>query len=91
MDPALVFRLAAAGFVATAVVVAVLGQRSPPPSPAPAASPPTTMVATADPHQAALRQCQSLGAAGAEDSECLAAWARQRDRFLGRPQPSQER
>ncbi|WP_205686791.1 putative entry exclusion protein TrbK-alt [Caulobacter flavus] len=91
MDPALAFRLAAAGFVATAVVVAALGQRASAVSPPPPADAPAATLAAVDPHQDALRHCQRLGAAGAEDPECLAAWAQQRDRFLGRPAPTQAR
>ena len=48
-------------------------------------------LAAADPHYDALRHCQNLGAAGAEDPECLAAWAQQRDRFLHRPVPTEVR
>lgn len=91
MDPALAFRLAAAGFVATAVVVAVLGHRATTVAPPPTADAPIATLAAADPHQDALRHCQRLGAAGAEDPECLATWAQQRDRFLDRPAPMEVR
>ena len=30
------------------------------------------------------RRCQQLGEAAASDTDCLAAWAESRDRFLGR-------
>ena len=35
-----------------------------------------------DPLLAELRRCQALGAAGAEDRACLAAWAENRRRFF---------
>lgn len=38
--------------------------------------------ATAAPLRAELVRCQSLGAAGADDHECLRAWAENRRRFL---------
>ncbi|WP_316859140.1 putative entry exclusion protein TrbK-alt [uncultured Cohaesibacter sp.] len=37
-----------------------------------------------DPLRATLRQCQQMGEAAATDADCLAAWAKSRDRFLGK-------
>jgi len=37
-----------------------------------------------DPLRETLRRCQQLGEAAASDTDCLAAWAESRDRFLGR-------
>ncbi|MBA4208244.1 MAG: conjugal transfer protein TrbK [Parvibaculum sp.] len=37
-----------------------------------------------DPLREDLRRCQLLGGAAASDHECLATWAQNRDRFLGR-------
>src|SRR3546814_14957169 len=38
----------------------------------------------ADPLRHSLRDCQRLGEAAASDPDCLATWAENRDRFLGR-------
>src|SRR3546814_21034655 len=38
----------------------------------------------ADPLRQSLRDCQRLGEAAARDPDCLATWAENRDRFLGR-------
>ena len=35
-----------------------------------------------DPVRSELRRCQSLGAAGADDTRCLKAWAEMRSRFF---------
>lgn len=43
-----------------------------------------------DPLREDLRRCQLLGEAAASDPECLATWAQNRDRFLGRD-PSEAR
>lgn len=40
--------------------------------------------APADPLRQVLRRCQQLGNEALEDDSCRAAWARSRDRFLGR-------
>ena len=39
---------------------------------------------TMDPLRATLRQCQQMGETAATNADCLAAWARSRDRFLGK-------
>ncbi|MFC3061636.1 putative entry exclusion protein TrbK-alt [Paenirhodobacter populi] len=51
--------------------------------PAPVAIVPEAQ-APADPLRQDLRRCQQLGNAALEDDSCRAAWARSRDRFLGR-------
>jgi len=75
----LAFRLAAAGFALLAILVATLQARRPGPTITPA---PTTVQASR-PIDARLARCQALGAAGAEDPECLKAWGEARSRFLG--------
>ena len=40
--------------------------------------------APADPLRQSLRHCQRLGEAAVNDPGCLATWAENRDRFLGR-------
>ena len=51
------------------------------------ASPPVTLSTDlpTDPLQAKLRSCQLAGQAAGSDPGCLAAWAENRQRFLGRP------
>jgi len=77
----LAFRLAAAGFALLAILVAALQARRPA---APAANP-RPVVQTPPPVDARLARCQALGAAGAEDPDCLRAWDAARTRFLGKP------
>ncbi|MDR6530243.1 conjugative transfer region protein TrbK [Caulobacter rhizosphaerae] len=80
MSARLAFRLAAAGFALLAILVAALQARRPaPPTPSP-----QTAVQAAAPVDARLQRCQALGAAGAQDPECLRAWDAARTRFLGR-------
>ena len=82
MEGKVLARIAAIVFVAiaiTATVIEMTREEAPvPASTAPALQPP------ADPLRATLRRCQQLGEAAASDADCLAAWAENRDRFLGR-------
>ena len=82
MEGKVLARIAAIAFVAiaiTATVIEMTREEAPvPASTAPALQPP------ADPLRATLRRCQQLGEAAASDADCLAAWAENRDRFLGR-------
>ena len=80
MSPRLAFRLAAAGFALLAILVAALQARRP----APPTSSPRPAVQAPAPVDARLQRCQALGAAGAQDPECLQAWEAARTRFLGR-------
>ncbi|MDR6624447.1 putative entry exclusion protein TrbK-alt [Caulobacter segnis] len=80
MSGPLAFRLAAAGFALLAILVAALQARRPAPS-APAAAP----IQAPRPVDAQLARCQTLGAAGAQDPQCLKAWDEARARFLGAP------
>ena len=82
MDGKMLARLGAVVFIAiavtaTAIDIARKDEPSAPPA-APALQPP------ADPLREALRRCQQLGEAAGSDTDCLAAWAESRDRFLGR-------
>lgn len=87
MSKGLAFRLAAVGFAALAILLAVLQTRRPI-SVQRAVRPPTSVA----PIDARLARCQALGAAGAQDPECLKAWAESRTRFLSRPsKPAAER
>lgn len=80
MSGRLAFRLAAVVFALVVLVVAAL-QAKRPTSSAPVAAPTQAQIARpADPR---LARCQALGAAGAQDAECLAAWNAARARFLG--------
>lgn len=63
----------------TAALVSLIREKErPTPMTAPEAQAP------ADPLRQDLRRCQQLGNEALEDATCRAAWARSRDRFLGR-------
>lgn len=79
MSARLAFRLAAAGFALLAILVTALQARRP----APASAPALVTSHAPRPVDARLARCQALGAAGAEDPECLKAWDEARSRFLG--------
>ena len=76
MDGKMLARLGAIIFVAIAITATVI--EMPRGRPAPELQRPT------DPLRQSLRDCQRLGEAAASDPDCLAAWAENRDRFLGR-------
>ncbi|WP_319498744.1 putative entry exclusion protein TrbK-alt [uncultured Cohaesibacter sp.] len=82
MNSKTAIRLAAILFVAIAMTATVIEMRrkEPPLQESSVPSLPTTM----DPLRATLRRCQQMGEAAAADADCLAAWARSRDRFLGK-------
>lgn len=81
MQTKTVVRIGAVAFVAIALTVSALQVRmSPGPvEPERAAAP---LAGGADPLLAELVRCQSIGAAGATDQDCLRAWAESRRRFL---------
>ena len=87
MEGKVLARIAAIVFVAiaiTATVIEMTRENDPvQASTAPALRPPT------DPLRATLRRCQQLGEAASSDADCLAAWAENRDRFLGRTPASE--
>ena len=85
MDAPLLFRLAAALFVVSALALSAVQALHPAPSAAPArqAAPPS--VSQHDPLKREQQRCQALGEAGAQDQACLRAWAQTRARFLGAP------
>lgn len=82
MDGKMLARLGAIIFVAiaiTATVIEMTRQDEPQRGrPAPELRRP------ADPLRQSLRRCQQLGEAAVSDPGCLATWAENRDRFLGR-------
>lgn len=82
MQTRMLVRLGAVVFAALAVTTAALDLAH---KDAPAQVAPTRVREVApDPLRAALRRCQQLGQAAADDSACLRVWAESRDRFLGR-------
>jgi len=87
MEGKVLARIAAIVFVAmaiTATVIEMTREEAPvPASTAPVLQPP------ADPLRATLRRCQQFGEAAASNADCLAAWAENRDRFLGRTPASE--
>ncbi len=82
MEGKVLARVAAIVFVAIAITATVIEvtreEGAAPVSIAPVLQP------SADPLRATLRGCQQLGEAAASDADCLAVWAENRDRFLGR-------
>jgi conjugative transfer region protein TrbK len=89
MDGKLLARIGAIGFVAIAITATALEMRDSS-KPAPADTVMTVMEPDGDPLPAILRDCASLGEAGAHDRQCLDAWAENRRRFLS-PQPPSSR
>mgnify|MGYP002654113405 CR=1 FL=1 len=82
MDGKMLVRLGAVVFVAIALTVTAIDMtRKVEPS---ASRPASALQPPADPLRETLRRCQQLGEAAASDTDCLAAWAESRDRFLGR-------
>ena len=82
MDGKMLVRLGAVVFVAIALTVTAIDMtRKDEPS---ASRPASAFQPSADPLRETLRRCQQLGEAAASDTDCLAAWAESRDRFLGR-------
>jgi conjugative transfer region protein TrbK len=81
MQTKTVVRIGAVAFVAVALTVSALqvGMRSGPVEADRAAA---ALAAGADPLWPELVRCQSIGAAGATDRDCLRAWAENRRRFL---------
>ena len=82
MDGKMLVRLGAVVFVAIASTLTAIDMtRKDEPS---ASRPASALQPPADPLRETLRRCQQLGEAAASDTDCLAAWAESRDRFLGR-------
>jgi conjugative transfer region protein TrbK len=81
MDSKLLARIGAVVFIAIAITMtAIEMSRAPePPRAEPAA---VADKSATDPLLIELRRCQSIGAAGASDPDCLRAWAENRRRFL---------
>lgn len=82
MQPKSLARIGAVAFVAVALTATALQMRaSPVPGPVVEVAPPANV--PGDGLSAELARCQALGAAGATDEACLAAWADSRRRFFG--------
>ena len=83
MDGTVLARIAAIVFIAIAATAAVIEMtRENDPIARRAAAP--VAEPAADPLRDQLRRCQQLGQSAADDPNCLATWAENRDRFLGR-------
>ena len=82
MDGKILARLGAIIFVAIAFTATVI-EMTREDEPAQTRSAPSLQPA-ADPLRQNLRHCQQLGEAAMSDPGCLATWAENRDRFLGR-------
>ena len=82
MDAKTLARIGAVVFASVAITAAVIDPtRKPEPAETFTAAP--TIAASADPLAAELDRCNTLGEAGERDAGCLAAWAKNRRRFLG--------
>jgi conjugative transfer region protein TrbK len=91
MDSALTFRLCAAVFVLAVLGLALFQARPGRQAPGDVSPPAPAAALSDDPLRARQRRCQALGAAGAQDAECLATWAESRRRFIGEKTLSEER
>ena len=81
MEPKLLARIGAIIFVAIAITMtAIEMSRAPEPAREEYAAPVDTP--ETDPLLIELRRCQALGAEGANDRDCMRAWAENRRRFL---------
>jgi conjugative transfer region protein TrbK len=80
MQTKTVVRIGAVAFVAIALTVSALQISMSSGSVEPDRAAP--LAAGSDPLRPELARCQSIGAAGATDRDCLRAWAENRRRFL---------
>lgn len=81
-------RIGAFACLGVALAMGLLALREEPKPSAPTATLSTDL--PTDPLQAKLRSCQLAGQAAGSDPGCLAAWAENRQRFLGRRTPPAE-
>ena len=87
MDGKTLARIGAVIFVALAITATAIEMNRPadrPDDPVTVAQP----VTTRDPLRAELARCGAMGEAGGRDPACLHAWAENRRRFLGQPEPA---
>lgn len=82
METKTLARIGAIVFAAIAITAAAIDSAR---KPTPAASFGATPMVSAseDPLSSELSRCSALGEAGERDAGCLAAWAKNRRRFLG--------
>lgn len=90
MDTKLLARISAVIFIAIAITMTAIEMSR---APEPARAEPAVVAETSatDPLLIELRRCQSIGAAGASDPDCLRAWGENRRRFLAPSAPSTAR
>lgn len=81
MDTKLFARIGAGAFVAIALTMSVLQLREERPEPLPEVF--TVFEPDGDPLPAQLRACAAMGELALSSSDCRAAWAEKRRRFLG--------
>ena len=87
MDGKTFARIGAVVFVALAITATAIEMNRPadrPDDPVAVAQP----VTARDPLRAELARCGGMGEAGGRDPSCLRAWAENRRRFLGQPEPA---
>ena len=81
MDTKLFARIGAGAFVAIALTMSVLQLREERPEPLPEVI--TVFEPDGDPLPGQLRACSAMGELALSSSDCRAAWAEKRRRFLG--------
>lgn len=81
MDSKLLARIGAVIFIAIAITMTAIEMNR---APATARAEPAAVaeISAMDPLLIEVRRCQSIGAAGASDPDCLRAWGENRRRFL---------
>lgn len=87
MDGKTLARIGAVIFVALAITATAIEMNRPadrPDDPVTVAQP----ITARDPLRAELTRCGGMGEAGGRDPSCLRAWAENRRRFLGQPEPA---
>lgn len=82
VETKLLARIGAVVFIAIAITMTAIEMSRPAGSGQDESAPAVAVSETADPLLIELRRCQSLGAAGASDHDCLRAWAENRRRLL---------
>lgn len=84
MESKVLARIGAVMFIAIAITATVIEMTRPDDTVSVSPAPTPILRSSSDPLRAALRNCQQMGEAAANDAECLRVWAETRDRFLGR-------
>ena len=87
MDGKTLARIGAVMFVALAITATTIEMKRPADRPNDSVTL-VQPVAARDPLRAELARCGAMGEAGGRNPSCLRAWAANRRRFLGQPEPA---